>query len=156
MPMKGRFAFPKSPASRAPHHQIVYCHNPGHSLWGGGLIPLQSWSRCILQPQPTGWHILVRQIPSRSLLTFHVPILNPYLFACIFSPAAVNSRWLLTNWWLNRLLAWVIFFPQILLSFLVGQCYSREDCSHRHNIADACCCSVNNAAALNEPWVTHV
>ena len=26
----------------------------GHSLWGGGLTPLQRSSRCILQPQPTG------------------------------------------------------------------------------------------------------
>ena len=40
------------PALLKPHHQIV-CHIQD-TRWGGGLIPLQRSSRCILQPQPTG------------------------------------------------------------------------------------------------------
>ena len=36
---------------------------PGHSLWWwGGLTPLQRCSQCILQPQPTGLHIIVRKL----------------------------------------------------------------------------------------------
>ena len=32
---------------------IIECHIPDTHLGGGGLIPLQRSSRCILQPQPT-------------------------------------------------------------------------------------------------------
>ena len=51
--MKGCSTFPKAPASLEPHHQIVLSHIPGHSLCGG-ITPLQRYSRCILEPQPTG------------------------------------------------------------------------------------------------------
>ena len=82
MAMKGCSTFPKAPALLQPHHQIIEYHIQdtrlggesylsaemqsvystaqanwvtGHLLgWGGGLIPLQRCTRCILQPLPTG------------------------------------------------------------------------------------------------------
>ena len=51
--MKGYSAFPKAPALLGPSPSDCLVSYPGHSL-GGGLIPLQRSSRCILQPQPTG------------------------------------------------------------------------------------------------------
>ena len=44
---------PQSPsiAGTSPSDLVSY---PRHSLWGGGLTPLQRCSQCILQPQPTG------------------------------------------------------------------------------------------------------
>ena len=49
--MKGYSAFHK--ALLETHHQMVLCLIQDARL-GGGLIPLQRYSRCILQPQPTG------------------------------------------------------------------------------------------------------
>ena len=44
-------AAPADWASQLFAHSLV--SYPGHS-WRGGLIPLQRYSQCILQPQPTG------------------------------------------------------------------------------------------------------
>ena len=53
MAKKGYSAFPRAPASLEPHHQIVWGHVKTLIGGGGGLTPLQRWSRRILQPQPT-------------------------------------------------------------------------------------------------------
>ena len=54
MVMKGYSAFPKAPALLWPHHQTVQCHIQDTHWEGGGLIPLQRCSQCVLQRQPTG------------------------------------------------------------------------------------------------------
>ena len=51
--VKGYSAFPKAPALLEPHYQIVSYHIKD-THWGS-LTPLKGYSRCILQPQPTGW-----------------------------------------------------------------------------------------------------
>ena len=53
MAMQGYSAFPKAPASLEPQYQIVLCHIQDPH-WGS----LQRSSRCILQPQPSGSHLL--------------------------------------------------------------------------------------------------
>ena len=53
MAIKKYSAFTKTPALLEPHHLIVSCLNPGHTF-GWGFTPLQKYSQCILQYQPTG------------------------------------------------------------------------------------------------------
>ena len=52
MAMKRYSSFPKAPALLEPHHQIVLCHIKDTQR--RSLTPLQGYSQCILQPQPTG------------------------------------------------------------------------------------------------------
>ena len=57
MAMKGCSALPKAPALLEPHHQIDCLV----SLVGRGAVlpPLQRFSQCIHQPQPTGQDLTV-------------------------------------------------------------------------------------------------
>ena len=71
--MKGYSTFPKALALLESHHQIVSCHIRDN-CWRS-LLPLQKYSRCILQPQsPADWgHFAthIRKVISYKLSQLH-------------------------------------------------------------------------------------
>ena len=70
---------------------------PGHSLWGGGLTPLQRYSWCILLPQQTKFNPIKEQ--SWHVLTSNWGIKGFKPFPRVWSRKWTSKR----NWRLNSL-----------------------------------------------------
>ena len=103
MAMKGYSAFPKAAASREPHHQIVLCHISRTLFVVGGLSSLQKYSRCILEPRPTGQKKIKYKTEKKTwvqLSNWYDKVMQRFWYCCpevktsqYFSVRSLDSFW---------------------------------------------------------------